>query len=221
MAASEYTLASIDAAVLTRVEDNFTCFTQFERTAVINEAIRCVNILTGFYQGTLQLISVAGQLVYQVPTGMLYPQRVEFEGVQLDPIPITRIGQDHISWTTDTTIKYGPVARWVPIGQTYFCLNPIDSNGGGSISVSGVLSTPLLVNQTDSIVLPDEFANIIVEYCAQRLPLKIGGASATAASQLYTKSFQPSLKPLVNLSQFKFPKYWINNGSPTTEGKIQ
>jgi Tfp pilus assembly protein PilZ len=220
MASSLYTLSALDSATLSRLEDNSIFFQTAERYTIINEAIKCVNLLTGFYQGTLLTISQEGQLVYPTPVGMLYPQRIEFDGVQLDPIPITRIGQDYRTWTTDTTAKLGAVARWVPIGINYFCLHPADSNGGSSIAVTGVLEPPVLILPTDAMSLPDEFASIIVEYCASRLPLKAGGSSATAASQLYTKSFQPAIKPLLNLQKFSFPKYFVQAGSPTTEGKI-
>lgn len=221
MASSLYTLDALDQAVLSRLEENSTFFRQTERYAIINEAIKCTNILSGFYQGSILDISQAGQLIYTTPIGMLYPQRVTFEGIQLDPIPITRIGQDYRTWTTDNTAKNGQVARWVPIGINYYCLHPADSNGGGSIEVTGVLEPPLLVLPDNSMILPDQYANIVIEYSASRLPLKCGGKNASDATILYSKSFQPAMKKLTNLQHFKFPKYFIQNGSPTTEGRIQ
>lgn len=221
MASSLYTLSALDSAVLSRLEDNSIFFQTAERYTIINEAIKVTNILTGFYQGTLLTISQAGQLVYPTPVGMLYPQRIEFDGIQLDPIPITRIGQDYRTWATDTTAKLGAVARWVPIGINYFCLHPADSNGGSSIAVTGVLEPPVLVLPTDSMTLPDEFASIVVEYCAGRLPLKCGGKSAADGATIYQKSFMPSIKPLLNLQKFSFPRFFVNQGSSTTEGKIQ
>lgn len=221
MASSLYTLDTLDQGVLSRLENNGIFFQQAERYTIINEAIKCANILSGFYQGTLYALSQANQLVYPIPAGMLYPQRISFEGIQLDPIPITRIGQDYRTWTTDNTNKNGAVARWVPIGINYYCLHPADSNGGGNIAVTGVLEPPLLVLPSDSMILPDEYVNIVIEYAASRLPLNIGGANWSAASQLYTKSFQPAMKPLINLQRFKFPRYFLQTGAATTEGKIQ
>lgn len=222
MASSLYTLATLEALVYSRaLEDNTTGFPPTEVDAIINEAIRVINLMSGFYEGSVTLISQAGQLIYSTPTGMLFPQRVQFESQQLDPIPITRIGQDYRTWTTDTTAKIGPVARWVPIGINYFAIHPADSTGGGSIAVTGVMETPLLVLPTDAMVIPDQYVNIIVEYCAQRLPLKLGGASFVQASQLYTKSFVPSMRPLVRYQRFKFPRYFVLNGAPITEDRIQ
>lgn len=222
MSSSLYTLSDLQSLVYSRaLENNQIGFPPIEITDLINEAIKVINNFTGFYEGTLTLISQINQLVYGTPTGMLYPERVQFEATQLDPIPITRIGQDYRTWTTDTTAKLGPVARWVPIGINYFAIHPADSTGGGSIAVTGVLEPPLLVNPTDAMVLDDNYVNIIVEYCMQRAPLKIGGQSFVQASQLYTKSFQPAIRPLIRYQKFKFPKYWVQAGSPVTEDRIQ
>ena len=219
--ASLYTLSSLSSAIYSRLENNTVFFTQTEVTSVINEAIQVTNLFCGFYQGTSRIISVANQLVYPTPTGMLFPQRIQFEGVQLDPIPITRIGQDTINWTTQTSNNYGPVARWVPIGTTLFCLNPMDSLGGQDIEVTGVMTPPLLVNSDDAMSLDDEYATIIVEYCASRLPLSIGGQNWAQASKLYVTGFQSAMKRLMIYRQFVMPRYWVDKGSSTTEGKIQ
>lgn len=221
MASSLYTLADLQASTYSRLENNTIFFTLPEVTSIINEAIRCVNLLTGFYQGTQRVLSVANKLVYQTPTGMLYPQTVNFEGIQLDPIPITRIGQDYRTWATDNSNKNGAVARWIPIGINYLCLHPRDSLGGQSIDITGVQETPLLVNSTDAMSLEDQFASLIIEYCASRLPLKIGGANATQAMQIYQKGFVPAIKKLGTVQRFKFPRFFIIPGAPTTEGKIQ
>ena len=83
MAASAYTLADIDAAVLSRLENNDVFFQTAERYSIINEALRCTNLLSGFYQGTVQLISQAGQLVYDVPPGWSTPSGARSKGYSL------------------------------------------------------------------------------------------------------------------------------------------
>ena len=219
--ASLYTLTDLQDAIYARLEDNTIFFTSAYITYIINEALRCVNLMTGFYQGTQTVISVANQVVYKVPVGMLYPQRVQFESSQLDPIPITRIGQDYRTWTTDNTNNNGPVAHWIPIGNTLFCIHPVDSLGGQSIFVTGVMETPVLVNPTDTMSLEDQYVSAIVEYGAMTAPLCVGGANFVEASKLYQTSFVPQMKKLGVVQRFKFPRYFILNGSPTTEGKIQ
>lgn len=222
MSASLYTLDQIDGLVLDRLEGNNIFWQTAERYNIINESLRAINIQTGFYQGTpTPLISVAGQLIYETPAGMLYPQRVSFESSQLDAIPITRIGQDYRTWTTDTTAKLGPVARWVPIGINYFALHPADSLGGGSIAVTGVLETPVLVNPTDAISLEDQYVSLLVEMCYSRLPLKISGPSAIAAFSVYQKAVLPSLKRMSILESMQWPRFFVLSGSPSAEGRTK
>ena len=222
MATNLYTLAELQSSVYARLENNTLFFPAAEVTDIINEALRAINIVTGFYQGTPDsLISVAGKLVYNVPAGMLYPQRVQFEQTQLDAIPITRIGQDYRTWATDTTNKLGPVARWIPVGIDKFCIHPADSVGGSRIFVTGVLETPVLALPDDAMTLDEEWADMVVEYCASRLPLNTSGPSTSAALSLYSKSYIPSLKALTNLSSMKWPKFFIQSGSPASEGRLK
>lgn len=218
MAVSNYTLAQLQTLVYARLENNTLFWTTAEVTAIINEAIRSSNILCGWYQDTVLMLSVANQLVYNTPAGMLYPQRCQFEGVQLDPVPITRIGQNYRNWATQTSGVYGPVAQWVPIGVSYFCLHPIDSVGGGSIALTGVLEPPLLVLPGDNMSLEDQWVTIIVEYCASRLPWKEGGSIAAAGAQLYQKGYLPAMKARTNLQQMRFPRYFVLAGAPVAEG---
>lgn len=221
MSTNLYTLQQLSDSIYARLESNTLLWTQAEVTSVVNEALRAINVITGFYQGTpTPLISVAGQLVYATPVGMLFPQRVQFEAATLDPIPITRIGQDYRTWTTDTTQSTGgPVARWIPIGINYFCIHPADSLGGGSIAVTGVLETPVLVLPDDTMVLSDEYATLVVEYGASRLPLKIGGPSAAAAMKLYQTSYLPTMKKLTRWQQLKFPRFFVLDKKPVAEGQ--
>lgn len=220
MSVNLYTLAELSDSIYSRLESNTVMFTQLEVTSIINEALKSINLATGFYTGSMTLISNAGQLVYPTPVGMIFPMRVQFEAAQLDTVPVTRIGQDYRTWTTDTTASTGgPVARWVPIGINYFCLHPADSRGGGSIAVTGVLETPNLALSTDTMSLDDQYATLVVEYSCSRLPLKIGGNSAAAAMKLYQQSYLPVLKSLTRWQQMKWPIWYVNRGKPITEGQ--
>ncbi len=150
---------------------------------------------------------------------MLYPQSVIFESSQLDAVPITRIGDDYRTWTTDTTAKLGAVARWVPIGINYFAIHPADSVGGNSIQVTGVLETPTLVDPDDAITLEDQYASLLVESVYSRLVLKISGPSCLAGLALYQKEILPSLKRLTVLRSMVFPRFYVLEGSPSAEGR--
>jgi|ERR1700722_2805296 len=221
MAQSLYTLEQLQDASYSRLENNTLFFPVADITAIINEAIKVVNIQTAFYQGTATaIISVRNQLIYPTPPGILYAQRVQFEGTQLDPVPITRIGQDYRTWATDTSAKLGAVARWIPIGINYFAIHPADSYGGNSIFVTGVMEPPLLILPGDSMTLDDEYADIIVEYVASRVPLAVSGPSTSAALSLYTKSFIPAMKGLTVLEQMKWPRFFVMQ-TPAEEGRTK
>ena len=218
MAQSLYTLADLRQLVYDELDNNQAFFRPAEVDAVINEAIKTINIFTGFYQGGVHAISIKGQLIYPMPTGMLYPLRAQFNGTALDPIAIGQIGKDYRNWATSTTTKDGPVIRWVPIGTNYFCLNPIDMDGGQDIYVTGVLEPPLLVNDTDEMVLDDEYTTMIGDYGAHRMPLKEGGPIFAQASLAY-QNFQRTMKNLTCLRKVIMPKYFVTFGSPVSEGQ--
>jgi hypothetical protein len=216
--ASLYTLAQLQQLALDRLEGNSLFFTLPEITPVINEAIRTVNLICGFYQQTVSIPgnAIANQQLYATPAPLIWPLRIEFEGVQLDPDNLERIGQDFYTWATDTTGSRGPVARWVPIGISMFALHPIPVTGGGRIDVTGVAETPLLVNSTDTMPLEDEFVSIITEYVAHRMPLKEGGRPFAAASELY-KNFIRNMKQRTMFQKMQFPRYFVMRGVAVVE----
>lgn len=218
MATSNYTLGDIQDLVLDRLENNSIMYPAATvLTPLINEAIRVSNMMCGWFQSTERVLSVANQLVYAVPSSLVYPQRVQFEGIQLDPTPLTRIGQDYRNWITDTSNNLGAVARWVPIGITQFAIHPMDSSGGQDIEVTGVAEPTTLVSSTDNIPLEDQWATVVVEYAASRAVLPSGGKPFADASQLYTTSFIKSMKSMTNLRKLQFPRYFLLRGAPVVE----
>lgn len=222
MASSLYTFAQLKTLVYARLENNDVMWEDAEVGDIINECLQSINNVCGFYQGTAApIISVAGQLVYAVPSGVLYPQRCQFESSQLDPCPITRIGRDYRTWTTDTTAKLGAVARWVPIGINYFAIHPADSIGGNSIFVTGVLETPTLVLPTDAITLEDQYISLLVTSVYSRLVLKLSGPATLAGLSLYSKVIIPELKRLTILQSMRWPKFFIQSGAAAVEGRTR
>jgi len=222
MSASIYTLQDLDNLVLSRLENNSVMWETQERYDIINECLQSINLICGFFQGTSPaLISGAGQLIYSTPAGMLYPQRVMFESSQLDAVPITRIGRDYRTWTTDTTAKLGAVARWVPIGINDFAIHPADSVGGNAIFVTGVMVPPTLVLPTDAISLEDQYVDLLVNAVYSRLPLKLSGGATLAALGVYQKIVLPEMKRLTILQSMRWPKFFVQTGSPVSEGRTR
>jgi hypothetical protein len=220
MPATLYTLFQLQQFALDTVEGNSLFYTYPELTYAINEAIRTINLVTGFLRGTATIPgnSVAGQLLYNTPPSILFPMRVQFEKRMLDPVSLDRIGNDYATWATDTTNKLGNVQRWIPFGTQMFAIHPIDSIGGGVIYVTGVLEPTLLVNGSDSVSLEDEFVDLIVTFCRARLPLKEGGAVFASASRSQ-QDFYRKLKTKKMIEGLKFPQYFTKMASPVVESK--
>lgn len=205
-----YTLGALDANLLDRLDNNTLFYTQAERYRVINEAMCISNAFLGWYQISIEVpgYSRANQLVYNVPSNLIFPLRVQFEGRQLDRISLEQIGKTYWTWMTDTTVTRGPVAHWVPMGVTLFCLHPIDARGGGDIVVTGVGEPPTLTASGQSISIEDEYAQMIVDYAAHRLPLKEGGKVFADAAAGY-QNFLRTLKEKKMWMLFRAPKFYV------------
>ena len=207
-----YTLAMLEELVWDRLENNTVLYTQAEVDAIINESLSIANMFIGFYQTTRNVSggSVAGQQIYAVPTGIIFPVRVQFNGRQLEKTIRGQIAKQNYSWCTDTTATRGPVADWIPFGITAFALHPIDARGGGVIQVTGISQMPTLSPASPSpvVTLEDEDVGIISDYCAHRLPLKLPGKIFADASELY-KQFLRDIKRKTMWTRFTAPHYYI------------
>lgn len=212
---STYDLATLQQLIWDRVENNQVLYLAAEVTAVANEALRVTNLFTAFNAGSVQLpgFTVAGQLLYSVPDGILYPTRVAFEGRDLDKISLTAIGQNFRTWATDDSNNYGPVARWIPIGIRTFAIHPIDAVGGNNLTITGVMETTQLAAAGDVCELDDEFVSLVTEYGGHRLVLKEGGKVFADASVLI-QSFWHTMKSLRTWQYLKMPRYFVQVEEP-------
>lgn len=213
---SVYTLATLRTLVYSRVENNQLLYTNAEVSAIINESLRVINIFTAFNETSTAVSgsSVADQLLYSVPTGIIFPTQVAFNGRVLDKIGLNSIAELYQSWATDTTNTYGPVGRWVPIGINKFAIHPIDAVGGNTILVTGVAETTQLSADGDVMELDDEFVSLVVDYCGHRLVLKEAGKVFSDASILI-QTFWRDMKALKRLQTWKAPRYFVQVQSPS------
>lgn len=210
-----YTLSGLRTLVYSRVEGNNILYVAAELNAVINECLRLSNAMTGFYSTSIVVSggSVADQLVYAVPTGILFPTQISFNARVLDKIGLTAIGESIRSWATDTTSTYGPVARWVPIGITKFAIHPIDATGGSAITVQGVAETTQLSADGDAMELDDEFVAMLVDYCGHRLTFKEAG-KIFADSSVLIQTYWREMKRLKKWQLWKAPRYFVQVEQP-------
>ena len=203
-----FSLRDLRGKALARVDGNTSLYGYPEIYAIINEAIRCTALFTGFFRNTLELpgFTIANQLIYPTPAGMLVPILVSFEGRQLQRISLRKLARTRRTWATDTTLSSGRVDFWAPIGIGHFVMTPIDAKGGNDLTITGLGTPPLLVNPDDVMVIENEYVEIITEYCAHRLPLKVGG-KIFADGSLGLNEFYDKVKERIRYEKFKRPLY--------------
>jgi hypothetical protein len=201
--------------VLDRLDQNATLYTPPELDYVVNEAVRVVSLFTGFFRNTLQLpgYTVAGQLVYNTPHGMMVPIMVTFEGRQLQKYTLKKLARDRRNWATETTLSCGRVKQWASVGIGKFVINPIDSIGGNELLITGLGEPPLLVNDGDVLVIENEYVELITSYGVHNLPLKIGG-KIFADGSLALNEFYSKIAERMRYESFKAPKYRIIGPRP-------
>ena len=180
------TRANLVSRVYSRLEGNSAFYPLEEVSDAINEAIRLINLITGFLQATGTVTTVAGQSIYSVPSSVLIPTRVSLNGRYLNKTTVRRLGHAEPTWMRDTTATtHRPTQDWCPIGLKSFAIYPADANSGKILSVTGVAEPTILVNDSDAIQYPSEFADAIEEYAAHACMIKGGGTVSKAAMVSY------------------------------------
>src|SRR6185295_14476337 len=127
------TLADMQDRVYNRLDRNSQLYPVDQVTYYINEALRVLNLFTGFLQTSVPVptLSVANRVWYDTPSPILIPLKVQFEGTYLHKYSLTKLGQLHPRWTAENTYNTGcGVTRWTPAGLTKFGIHPADSLGG-------------------------------------------------------------------------------------------
>lgn len=181
------TLAQLEADIWAVNDGSSLEFPELQVRLVINEGLRRLNNLTGFNQNIVPIpgYTVAGQLVYQTPVGILIPLSVYVEERELNKEgSLQELAQRHRNWAVDNTLTQGPTQRWAAVGINKFVIHPMDGVGGRLLEVQGVVPIVPLVGQNDAISLDNEFADILVDYCSSRLFLKETGRAFANAMKI-------------------------------------
>jgi hypothetical protein len=184
-------LSDLQLRVLDRLDNNTALYTNTEITAALNESVRVTNNITGYLQVSIDVPTgtVANRVWYDVPQGILIPLRVQLNGYYLQKTGFSYLGQCVPSWQTDTTATTGKtILDWVPMGLKRFAIYPADSYAGEELTVTGVQEPALLVNSTDSLVIPAEYVEIITEMAAHVLQLKEGGKIFQDSISMFKRS---------------------------------
>lgn len=206
-------LSTLQGYVLDRLDNNTAFFTNTQITAAINEAVRISNAFIGYIQAKTTFTTVTTLAnIYSTPAGVLYPLQIVLGNIQIEKVSLAKLARDFPNWATDTTVQLGPPMRWAPIGLSQFVIHPNDSVGGRTATMFGVSEPTLLVNATDVLQIEDAFVQLIIEYAAHRVQLKLGGKPFADAS-LVIRKFWSEMKSRSLMQVEKFPKYWILQGT--------
>lgn len=212
-----FSLGTLRGLALDRLDGNSTLFTNPELDYIINEAIQVTALNTGFFRSTSSVTTVANQLEYSTPTGMLLPFLISTNGRLIQQTSLRRLARTRRNWATATTANYGQTEYWAAVGVGTFVMSPIDSTGGNTLTVTGLGIPPLLVAAADVMVLENEYVEAITSYCAHRLPLKIGGP-AFANGSLDLNEFYEKMNDRKRYESLEMPKYRLLAARPQQEG---
>jgi len=203
------TLATFESLIWSRLENDTAFYPSGEVDDATNEALRIAAAFKGFAQ-TRQSAgnTVANQVLYSVPSPILYPTDVFWAGTELFKSPANATAQQFAAWLGGLPGN-GPPAYWVPLGIKLFAIVPADPNGGNLLEVAGVAEQAQLVNSGDTAVLPDQFADVVVEHAVIALQLAEGGKVFADATQRY-KVLAAKLKELGDWIMAGMPRYGFN-----------
>jgi hypothetical protein len=201
--------------VLNRLDRNDVLYRHEEIHTAIDDAIRALNLFTGFIQQTTThaAFTTAGTHVYDVPSASnyLFITKVEFAGRVLDKTSLHGLSNAYPEWLRETTATTGiPVSRWCPIGMKKFAIHPADAVGSQAIRLGGVVDFQGLSADNSTITFPNEFSDMIEDLAAHYLPIKEGGLIFSQGSLLYTQ-FLSKMKELKRYQTFKAPAYWVES----------
>lgn len=197
------------------VDDNSLLYPQSEVLTYVNEALRVLNLFTGFLQTTVNITgnSVINRVWYDTPDPIVIPLRVQFEGTYLYKNSLTKLGQVYGQWTAETTATTGiPVAHWTPVGLTKFGIHPADAIGNGVIGVTGIRN-PAILTINDTLPIPNEYTEPLEELTAFSLQLKEGFPLFQKSALLYTK-FLSRMKDQARWRKVTMPSYYVEQKEP-------
>ncbi len=209
------TLADIQNRILARIDNNTALFPVVQINDSINEAIKLLNLMTGFIQGTASVTSVANQTFYGLPSPILIPLKVQFNGTYLGMLNLNEVGQTHPMWLSDTTVTIGaPTENWIPFGlgqYASFGIWPADGVGGGTLTVTGILEPTPLINTTDVVQIPNEQVESLDTLAFSSLVLK---ETATILQQGFDdyKRYQRQVKKIKIWQSLAQPSMWNPEG---------
>lgn len=209
-------LQSLKESVYDKLEGNTRFYESVEVVRSINDAIKVMNIFTGFMTGSVTIQSVASQYSYTVPAGIFLVARVKYAGKELDPLGFHSLCESNPRWMSQVATADGPVATWTALGlqrSKRIILNPAPHRANAPIEVFGVVEATPLVNDADTINVSTEFSDLIAAYAAHDRMMKNGGKVSADAMIVY-KAFLKRMESLKRYKRKVAPNVWFQFTAP-------
>lgn len=167
------------AVLRARLQDRYTgdpFWSATEANDAINEALRQFNLYTGYWRGSVNVVTVAADPFLNVGATMTYRTRVTRSGKVLTPKSIVELYRQRKNWRTQTTTSGSPVptviTEWAPIGLTAIAIWPADAAGGTTLTIEAVKITPTLTADGQFVDVGDEELKVLLDEALYVLSFK-------------------------------------------------
>ena len=158
------------AVLRTRLQERYEAqpfWSTTEANDALNEALRQYNLYTGFWRGPTSVVTVALQPFLSVPSSLTYRTRVYVSGRVLTRKSLIELYRGRRNWRSETTATGGTVPttprEWAPVGLRQIVIWPMDTAGGTTLTIDGVVVTPVLTADGDFVDLGEEELHAILD----------------------------------------------------------
>lgn len=167
---SRVSLNQLNQRLIERCGDNQVFWSSNERKNSLNEAIRLWGVLTGQWSRKFQILTVAGQIFYDVPKQVVSIQRAKYDSTTLFQTSLEELDFGNTNWQQAAN---GTPQLWCPVGQDKFLIWP-PANVGHLLNLEGIALSPALTSGGDFIDIGDEELDKILDYAHSYLSFKEG-----------------------------------------------
>jgi hypothetical protein len=156
--------------LLARLSDRYdgvAFWTSPEATDAINEALWQFNLYTGYWRGSVNVVTNAADRFLSVGATLTAATRVTRSGKVLTRKSIVELYRSRRNWRTQSTTSGSPVPatirEWAPVGLATIAIWPADAAGGTTITIEAVKITPILSAGGDFVDIGDEEIDTILD----------------------------------------------------------
>jgi hypothetical protein len=167
------------ATLRSRLQDRFDgtpFWSATEANDAINEALRWFNLYTGYWRGSVPVVTGVGGRFLSVGGTLTYRTRVTRAGKALARKSIVELYRQRKNWRTQSTSDGGDVPstiqEWAPIGLSTIAIWPADGPGGTTLTIEAVKITPILSLDGSFVDLGTEELDLLLDECLWILSFK-------------------------------------------------